>query len=297
MLTDFFTKRKNIKIILPNFHNFVFLNLCFITLQENNKEVFKKHYVIDAAQGCFPYSIWSNERERQYITQHDMITTINLYSKHKIKIQYLFDNSSITKNDLYDNYSNLMLKLAHKAGNGVFVKSKILYDYIKEKYPLYQVIKIAAPDEFNMKNIAVMNKYNNIIKKNDIKYRDSAYITLNPMCPADCKHYDDHIKYIEQEQLGYHKISNIYICPLKIDFNFYELKNNSNFITEEKLKDYINAGFKNFKIEYPNIKKATDVHYDIYDTIESYIYYMIKPEFKQEVRHIITKKFTEKKNG
>ena len=295
MLTDFFNKKINIS--LPNFHNHVFLNLCFLTLQENNKNVFRKGYEITAAEGCFSYSIWSLDRERRYTTRHDMETTINIYSKHNIPINYIFDNGNISKDDLSDNFSNLMLEVAHKEGNGVYVKSDLLGDYIKAKYPLYKIIKMAAPDEFEKNNIAIIDKYNNQFKKNDIKHKESTYITLNPICNSTCRHYDDHRKYIENEQVNFYRMSDIYICPLKRNFNFYDLKTHSNFITAEKMKDYIKAGFRNFRIDFPSMEKCVDVQYGIYDTIESYIYYMIKPENQQEVRHLITKKFAGNKNG
>ncbi len=297
MLTDFLKKKTKINIALPNFHNQVFLNLCFITLQENNKTVFKDNFEITLAEGCFTYSIWSTERDRRYITKHDMETTINLYSKHNIHINYIFDNNYISKQDLNDKFSNIMLEIAHRDGNGIYLKSDILFEYIKNKYPMYKLIKIADKNDFDKKNILISDKYNNSLRKNDIKFKENAYITLNPLCPSDCRHYDNHRKYLEQEQINYYGLSNVYICPLKREFNFYDLKNNKNFISEEKLKDYIKAGFHNFRIDFPSIEKCTDINYGIYDTIESYIYYLIKPEYKNEIRHLIIKKFAGKKNG
>ncbi len=297
MLTDFFKKKIKINISLPNFHNQVFLNLCFITLQENNKSVFKNNFEISSAEGCFPYSIWSSVREQRYITKHDMETTLSIYSKHNINVNYIFDNNSISKEDLNDNFSNLMLKSAHKEGNGIYVKSDILFDYIKKKYPHFKLIKIADENDFQQKDILISDKYNNILRKNDIKFKENAYITLNPLCPSDCRHYENHKKYLEQEQLNYYGVSDVYVCPLKRDFNFYDLKNNPNFISEERMQSYIKAGFSHFRIDFPYIEKSIDINYGIYDTIESYIYYLIKPEYRDEIRHIIIKKFAGNRNG
>lgn len=297
MLTDFLKKKINVQISLPNFHNQVFLNLCFITLQENNKTVFKNGFQITAAEGCFPYSIWSLDRDRRYITAHDVETTLDLYAKHGISVNYIFDNDCISKDDLSDRFSNMLLELAHKSGNGVYVKSDLLYDYIKQNFPVYKLIKIADKDDFDKKDILIESKYNNFFKKDDVKFKENAYITLNPICPADCRHYDEHRTYIANEQLNFYGISDIYVCPLKRDFNFFDLKCNSNFISEEMMKDYIKAGFHNFRIDFPSIEKCIDVSYGIYDTIESYIYYLIKPEYKDEIRHLIIKKFAGNKNG
>lgn len=295
MLMNFF--KKQINIGLPNFHYNVFLNLCFITLQKNNKSVFKNGYRITNVDGYFPYSIWSIDRDNRYVTQRDMETTLRLYSQNNINVNLIFDNSTICKKDLNDKFSNIILKSAHKEGNGIYVKSNILYEYIKEKYPLYNLFKYATPEEFNQKNILIIDKYNNQIKKNDVKYKENAIITLNPLCPAECKHYEEHRKYIEMEQINYYRVSDIYVCPLKKNFNFYDLKSHSNFITAEKMKDYIKAGFSNFRIEFPTMEKSVDINYGVYDAIESFIYYLIKPEYQQEIRHMISKKFLGNRNG
>ena len=230
-----------------------------------------------------------------YLTTHDIETTINLYEKHNIFINYIFDNSNVTKDDLSDRFSNLMLNLAHKKGNGVYVKSDILFDYIKNKYPLYKIIKIVSASDFDKKNIAIDPKYNNTFKAYKIKYKNNTYITLNSLCPNTCKHYDEHRKYIEQEQSNYYAFSNIYLCPLNRNLNFYDLSKNSNFISEFDLNEYIKSGFRKFRIHFPYIAKCIDINYSLYDTIESYVYYLIKPEFKEEIRHLIIKKFSREK--
>lgn len=295
MLSGFFKKKINVS--LPNFHNMVFLNLCFITLQKNNKEVFKDGFEISSADGCFYYSIWSRMRGRAYTSRHDIETTVNLYAKNNIPVFYVFDNESITKEDLYDNFSNLMLKTAHKKGNGVYAASELLCEYIRKKYPAYTVVKIASEADFGRKNILIHPKYNNLPVLENIKHKDSAYITLNPLCAPECRFYNEHFKYIEQEQLNFYSVSDIYLCPLKRDFNFYDLKEHSNFISEDKMLYYINKGFRNFRIDFPYIEKSIDINYSTYDAIEGCVYYLIKPEYRQEIRQLIIRKFAGKKKN
>lgn len=275
---------KKIKISLPNFLKFAFLNEFFISLQENSKEVFNDNFEISTVEGCFPGSVWTIERDYKFTEKEEIESTINLYSNHNISVHFIFDNECITESDLRDNFSNLMLKCAHRKGNAVYLKSDILHKYIKNNYPLYKIIRQATPKDFNKKDIAIIDKYNNNFDKNAIKYKNSTYITLNPMCSSECKHYEDHRIFSGKEQLNFEQITNSYLCLLKKDLNFYSLFNNPNFISIEKMKEYIDAGYENFRINYPQFANNIGIIYNIYDTAESYLYYLIKSEYQQEVR-------------
>ena len=282
MLTNSFDKK--IKFSLPNFLKFAFLNEFFILLQESRKDVFNDNFEITAVEGCFPYSIWSLEKDKKYANKLEIENIINCYSTHNIGINYVFDNDCLSKDDLSDNFSNIILKCAHKNGNGVLVKSKILYDYIKKNYPLYNLIKIVSPEDFNKKNIAISDKYNNQFDSSDIKHKESTYITLNPLCDSKCKKYDEHRILFGKQQTNYSDVSNSYLCPLKKDTNFYDLTGNTNFVSFGRMTEYINDGFENFRISYPSYAKSIDIQYSIFDAIESYIYYLIKPEKQKEIR-------------
>lgn len=287
---------KKIKISLPKFFKFACLNEFFILLQENQKQVFNDNFEITSAEGCFPCSIWSLERDQIYTAKSEMECVIDMYSNHNIPIYYIFDNDCLSEDDLSDNFSNLMLKLAHREGNGIYVKSDILYKYIKTNFPLYKLIRIAIPKDFNRKEIAIIDKYNNSFDESKIKNKKSTYITLNPICSSECKHYDAHRIYWGNEQINFTNITDIYICHLKKDFDFYNSTNNPNFISMERMKKYIDDGFENFRIYSPAFANNIGIIYNICSAIESYIYYLIKPEYQQEIRLQILQKIESSKN-
>lgn len=289
-------KNKKIKISLPNFYDFSFLNRFFLFLQENKKNVFNDDFEITSVDGCFPSSYWSLSRNNKYVNKKRIREIINLYSHIAININYIFDNDCITKSDLSDNFSNLVLELAHREGNGVFVKSDLLYKYIKKHFPLYKIIKIAAPKEFSEKNIAIIDKYNNKILQSKIKYKKEAYITLNPVCYPDCKYYNDHKIFIGNEQRNFYKKSTYYVCPIKEKFDFCEMQKNSNFISLQKMQEFIDAGFEHFRIDYPFFQQDAGISYNVYDALESYIYYLIKPKEQNNIRLEALKKIEEFKN-
>ncbi len=82
------------------------------------------------------------------------------------------------------------------------------------------------------------------------------------------------------EQKGFYEVSKFFVCPLSDDYNFYSLFENNNFITYKKINEYLNLGFRNFKIN----SSFLQMRYSRYDAIESYIYYLVKPEYQNEIR-------------
>ena len=56
----------------------------------------------------------------------------------------------------------------------------------------------------------------------------------------------------------------------------------SHFISTDLIyKQYVPLGFEHFKIE------GRTVH--ILDLIESYVYFLVKPEFKDQIRYVLIK--------
>jgi hypothetical protein len=284
----------HINIFLPNFYEFSFLNLVFVTLQKNRPEVFNDNYKIVGADGCFPYSIWSTVRDEKYVPKYEMENILLDYKSFGIKINYLFDNVLISEKDLDDTFSNLLLKLANYGGNGIYVKSEILYDYIKNTYPNYNLIKIADVNQFDLENIFIDERYNDCLSS--VEHKESAYVTLNPFCPKDCELYNNHHLYVANEQYNFYSLMDSYICPKKKLCTFYDLKDNNGFISNTKIIDYVKLGFHNFRINFPFITKCIDIGYTIFDVCDSYVFYLIKPKYQNDVRYRIINKILENKN-
>ena len=59
-------------------------------------------------------------------------------------------------------------------------------------------------------------------------------------------------------------------------FNFYQIQKFSTFVGNEQIQKYLEMGFSNFKIEGRMVHPA--------NVIESYVYYMAKPEYRDIVR-------------
>ncbi len=264
-------RTKKINFILPNMIECFFINRLFILLQKNSSTYFNENYIISGVTGTIDYSIWNTHRTSKYINFSSFETIYDFYNKNKISINFLFENEQIGNDDLYDTFSNLVLKYAHNKKNSVTAFSKLLIKYIEKKYPKYKIVEQK--------------------KANDIKKSKDDCVLLNPVCPINCKFYDIHKKYLDNEQKNFYAPSKIFICPLKKSTSFYDLQTNPNFISKEEIQNYTKQGFCNFKIDANYICNNTSINYSMFDIIESYIYYLIKPEYQDIVRNTAIKEY------
>lgn len=286
MFKTFF--KKKIKFILPDILYSFFINIDIISLQKTKPEYFIDDYEISSVYGCFPFSIWSLEPNKKYISEQNLKKYIGFYKKSGISINYLFDVENITCEELNDTFSNLLLKLAHDRKNSVIVKSDLLIKYIKKNYPKYKIIKYDSQfisDDF-LNHLKIWNKRN-------------INVVLNSLCPLNCEYRDFHNKYSEAEKKNFSACEKIFPCPLQASTNFYSAQKNSNFVDKSKLADLIKKGYRNFVISDNKILANTMVKYSSFDIIESYVYYLIKPQYATIVKNILINNYLkrEKKYG
>ena len=124
--------------------------------------------------------------------------------------------------------------------------------------------------------------------------RSRVEILINPYCTPHCKRRKQHYEVLGEsqrkcskqtmyEQLGAVRSvkdpmedANNFNCP-NTRYNFYQITHYSTFISNTDIyKRYLDMGFNNFKIEGRVLSKP--------NVIESYVYYLVKPEYRDRVR-------------
>ncbi len=285
MFLKFFNKKVN--FILPNLFNNFYINKFFIELKNSNPKYFYDDYILSQIYGTIPYSIWGLNNTRKYAPLRHIKQIFDFYYQNKLSINLLFENNFLKKEHLYDTYSNAVLKTAHKKGNYITLVSEILEDYIKKNYPKFKIIKIVNKNGLGRKNIFVESRLNNQIINLKVKHKSDTYLMLNPLCMGDCPLYDFHREYISKEQLYYNE-NGLFLCPLENDLSFYSSFKNPDFISLHKLRKLNNKGFNNFIINNAIINRSISKSYTNIDLIESYIYYLIKPEYHDWIRKNLT---------
>lgn len=192
--------------------------------------------------------------------------------------------------------------------------SQLLEDYIRKNYPKYKITsstckRITEPqllyDEINKDyHIVVvdydMNNKFDILEK--IPCKEKCEILVNACCEPSCKKRSAHYRSIGLQQIAYanhiRKYPDSPFNPEKLlhehpeieitagckcmERNIFNIKKLSTHITPEDIwEKYVPMGFSQFKIEGRTL--------DIFNLMEHYLYYMIKPEYKEEARFMLLK--------
>lgn len=285
-------ENKKLNFYLPEFFYKFNLNSQFVLLQNNKPEVFRDGAVIAGVYGCFPTSIWNAGRCMSgYCSKENMMNTSKFYNDNGVAIRYTFTNQLIEEKHLQDTFCNLALEVNHNEMNDVIVYSELLEKYIRENYPKYGIIssttkRILDEDalleelEKGYKLVVIDYNYNNtdlLFESPIVDHAGDIELLVNAYCRDKCTIRCDHYKALSEQQINYLETTDFPMCS-NVGEDFYTvMKNRKSFIKVEDLYGgYTDAGYRHFKIE-----GRTNNNFDV---LESYIYYLIKPEYQNEVR-------------
>lgn len=283
-----------INFYLPNFYDFPFciLNAYFIENIKENPDLFYDDVQIGAVYGTFPSVIWNGGRfKKGSASIKEICNTISYYNNVNIPIRFTYTNTLIEEKHLEDVYANIVTELANNGKNEILVNHPILEEYLRNRYPEYKFLSSTTKCMLDNNDIiAESDKYFLTVldyrKNTDFDFLASLpnpekyEILINAYCSPYCKNRSEHYDILSASQLEdvYRDIQ----CPIKKDSFFEALKEFSTVIKVEDLyTTYVNMGFKHFKIE-----GRTN---NIIDVLESYIYYMVKPEYHNKVRYEVLK--------
>ena len=276
---------------LPDFYYFYSINMCLVDLLSQHPEFFAHDIRIGAIYGCFPNQIWNGGRRviGQDVGINEIKNIIKSFNDIGIPIRFTYTNALLTEEHLDDVQCNLITEIANNGMNEILVNSPLLEDYLRNKFPNFKYILsttkcIRDIDELN--KLIKSNKYYLVLTDqrdnfdfdflNKIEDKSKVEILINTYCSKDCPKRLEHYKIMSAKQLG---LSNeIVDCPF-VERNFAEMVESDDIIKIENLQKYIDMGFIHYKIEGRN--------FHFINVIDSYIYYLIKPEYQNKVRENI----------
>ena len=190
-----------------------------------------------------------------------------------------FTNTQLNEHSVYDIYSNNILQISDKPNCYAVVYNQFLAKYIKEKYSNIKLIKpqILEDEANNAIYDLYISGYRNYLNNTDKILQESKkyIVSLNSFEKEDKELYDrKSTEILEFQTINYNNY------PLKYN-TFEELKTDADFVSIEKLEEMVQAGINKFFINNcPN---------NIYETIEMFIYYLIKEEYQDKTRLNIIK--------
>ena len=285
-------KNDKLNFYLPEFFYKFNLNSKFVMLQKERPEVFRDGAVISGVYGCFPTSIWNAGRCMSgYCSKENMENTSKFYNENGVSIRYTYTNQLIEEKHLYDTFCNLSMEVNNNGMNDVIVYSELLEKYIRENYPSYGIISSTTKRILNDKTlleelekgyklVVIDYNYNNselLFESPIVDHAGNIELLVNAYCRDNCSIRCDHYKALSEQQITYAETSDFPMCNNIVEDFYTVMKTRKSFIKVEDLYGkYADAGYRHFKIE-----GRTNNNFDV---LESYIYYMIKPEYQNEIR-------------
>ena len=304
-----------VKFHLPDFAGHFMFNLVFIEMLKKCPEYFREGVEIASIYGVFPPSLWNGGRmQKGVFSKKDIKAVINTFNERGIPLRFTFTNPMLEKKHLSDDFCNMVMNLANNGLNEVIVVSPLLEDYIRKNYPKYKITsstckRITDPDALCNEvkkdyNIVVidydLNNRFDILEK--IPDKEKCEILVNACCDPACKRRSAHYESIGLQQIAYAnhvrkypestfridslvsehpEIKQVLGCRC-MERTIFDIKNLRTHITPDDIwEKYVPMGFSQFKIE------GRTIH--MLNLMEHYLYYMIKPECKEEARFILLK--------
>ncbi len=292
----------SINFHIPDFTNHLYLNSILINTLERSPQYFYDDIKIASVFGNFGGCVWNGGRYLGGTTSMDIVRNITgIINEKGIPLRFTLTNPLLKKEHLGDAFSNQMLRAADNGLNEVIVMSPILEEYIRENYPDYKITSSTCKQienidgvkeelEKDYKYVVLDYNFNNkfdLLGQIPEKDRSRCEILVNACCRPNCPRRGEHYRQIGQEQIKEweHKKNYLSKAPYRaaefvcesMKLDLYSITEHSTHVSPEDIYGkYVPMGFVNFKIEG---RTTPDTN-----LLETYMYYMVKPEYRDKVR-------------
>jgi collagenase-like PrtC family protease len=277
---------ETIHMFLPGFYENFRLIIFLHDWMEREPELFYEGMKISAAYGCFPGNIWNGGRVILGLaSKADIQYAVEEYNSRGIAIRYTYTNPCLEQIHLLDTYCNLCMRMADNGKNEVLVNSDLLEDFIRAKYPSYRIISsttkclydrnlIQKELEKDYHLVVLDSAMNNTRELFQLDHKEKIELIVNHYCADNCPRRKEHYRLVGEAQLEYDSVT--FPCD-NIRRSFQEIQANKSFISPSMIYDtYVNAGFRNFKLDGRGFKKEK--------ITESFAYYLARPEYRAMVQ-------------
>lgn len=277
------------------------LNMIMVSFLEQRPECFREGVKIASFFGEFPTSLWNGGRPSQgdQCDADYVQNVIKAVNSKGIAVRYTYTNMLLNEEDMKDPYCNFCLKAADNGMNEVIVFSPVLEKYLRENYPKFKLNSSTCKE---IRNIDLVNEelrrdyhlvvldynFNNRFEELDkIEDKSRCEILVNAVCIPNCPRRGKHYEQIARNQRTWLKNRKMppdkqipmekWYCEYGEHNNLYTLMNYCNYVSPEDIwEKYVPRGFNQFKIEGRTA--------NIFNLVETYCHYLIKPEYQGESR-------------
>lgn len=291
----------DINFHIPDFINHCRLNLLLLTLMQQHPEYFREGVKIASVFGAFPPSLWNGGRNTVGVVDDEIIKQVTkAFNSRGIPLRFTFTNPLIEEKHLGDPFCNKVMRMCDNGLNEVIVLSPILEEYIRKNYPSYKITSSTCKEIRNADELSAelekdyhyvvldYNWNNNFEFLETLPHKEKCELLINACCVPNCPRRGEHYRSIGETQIKYAEYMKTppmmrkpthfedFKCPSMLR-HIYQITDLPTHISPDAIVEkYVPMGFNQFKIEgrtVPDIALA-----------ENYIYYMIKPEYKDTAR-------------
>lgn len=299
-----------VRFHLPDFSGNYKLNLLFAEMLKHKPEFFREGVEIASFYGVFPPSIWNGGRTQGGVVDKTFVKqVIKAFNDRDIPLRFTFTNPALEKKHLSDNFCNMVMAMANNGLNECIVMSPLLEDYIRHNYPKYKLTsstckRITDPEKLEEElgkdySIVVVDyDFNNnfeVLEK--LPRKQDCELLVNACCEPGCPRRSAHYHSIGVQQIAYNEHIKKYPnapfnvekydpehfrdCPFSQRGIFEIRKLRTHISPDDIWEKYVPMGFEQFKIEG---RTASPIN-----VLETYMYYMAKPECRDEARFTLLK--------
>ena len=299
-----------VRFHLPDFAGKFRLNLMFAEMLRGCPEYFREGVEIASFYGVFPPSIWHGGSTQPGVCDKNFVrSAIKAFNERGIPLRFTFTNPALEKKHLSDEFCNMVMAMANNGMNEAIVFSPLLEDYIRRNYPKYKLTsstckRITDPEalkaelEKDYSIVVVDYDFNNnfeVLEK--LPRKEDCELLVNACCEPGCPRRSAHYRSIGEQQIAYcehiKRFPNVPFnvekydpehfrdCPFS-QRGIFEIRGLRTHISPDDIwNKYVPMGFEQFKIE-GRTASALNI-------LETYMYYMVKPECRDEARFRLLK--------
>lgn len=275
---------------LPGFCANFYINQIIINLMKEHPDKFREGYCVGSVYGTFPGAIWNGGRFVYGVSaKRDMEQMIQTYNRFGVPVRFTWTNSLLEEKHVYDTYCNMIMDIANNGKNQVLVNTKVLEDYLMEKYPNFKYISSTTKRITTLEGMQkeLENGYFMVVLDYDLNHSEEVLKALEPeagrveilvdeICYPNCPKRTAHYRDESLRQLTFDR-GPAFDCPnRKTVPSFKESMKRPAFISNDEIGSYIDRGYVNFKLVGRGLPQEM--------LIDSYMYFLVKDEEREFIR-------------
>lgn len=286
---------------LPDFTKHLRLNLMMVDFLRESPEIFQDGIEISSLYGSFPGCIMNGGRIMQEYqeryTSAQIAETFDALSEKGLTARLTLTNMLISPEQYGDEYCRMILEAARGHDVEIIVNQDELADYISSRYSFRRILSttraLSGVEELNR----MLDRYDMVVLDYN-RNKDDAFLKQvsdptrlevmpNELCRPGCQARQQHYLAVSRYQLTG---ESEFKCP---NADYYEkagfttrTQSSPTLLSTEDIRR-LNAeyGIRHFKIVGRLHSKPL--------LLESYVYYLIRPEYRAVLIEIIRKKLRE----